>query len=85
MVSAVAVLLVVVFLAGFVFWIWALVDAARRPQRQWATAGKSQALWLVVIVLLGWLGALLYCLIARPALIATYDASVDHQPRGVAS
>jgi hypothetical protein len=59
-----------------VLWIWSIVDAAGRPSSQWALAGQSKALWLVVIVgvgvfgcvTFGWLGSLLYILVARPAL-----------------
>jgi hypothetical protein len=62
--------------AMLVFWVWGIVDAARRPDAQWQAAGHSKALWLGVIVgtgllgcfTFGWLGSLLYILIPRPAL-----------------
>jgi hypothetical protein len=31
--------------------MWALLDAARRPQWAWALAGRSQVLWMVVVIL----------------------------------
>jgi hypothetical protein len=63
-------------LAFFGFWVWSIVDAARRPDDQWAAAGQSKPLWLVIIVAVGvlgcgalaWVGSLLYVLIPRPAL-----------------
>jgi hypothetical protein len=61
------------------FWIWSIVDAARRPDEQWTAAGQSKALWLGIIIgtgvigclSFGWVGALLYLLIPRPALQRT--------------
>lgn len=58
------------------FWLWGIVDAARRPAAQWSAAGQSKGLWLVVIVGAGlfacigsgWIGSLLYLLIPLPAL-----------------
>jgi hypothetical protein len=55
-------------LAAAVLWIWSLVDALCIPDRQWTGAGQSKVLWVLVIVLVGLLGSLLYLVIARPAL-----------------
>jgi hypothetical protein len=60
----------VVGLVTTVIWLWALVDALRISDERWAAAGQSKLIWVLVIVLLGVLGALLYALIARPALAA---------------
>ncbi|MGQ0831510.1 MAG: hypothetical protein ACT4OV_07520 [Microthrixaceae bacterium] len=30
--------------------VWALLDAARRPQWAWALAGRSQVAWMAVIM-----------------------------------
>jgi hypothetical protein len=62
---------------GFV--IWAAVDAARHTGEQWRQARQSKALWVTVILGgavigcggFGWVGALLYVLIPRPALKRT--------------
>lgn len=75
--EAVFILLgVVLALISLAAWVWAIVDAAKRPDLQWKTAGQSKALWLAVVVgtgalgclSFGCIGALLYALIARPAL-----------------
>ncbi|KRF25276.1 PLDc N-terminal domain-containing protein [Phycicoccus sp. Soil803] len=58
----------IIVLIGFVLWLWALVDALRRPDQQWKAAGQNKVLFVVLIVILGWLGALLYAVIPRPAL-----------------
>lgn len=62
-------------LATFAFVIWAVVDAARTPDARWNAAGQNKALWLAIIIGvailgggLGWLGALLYVLVARKAM-----------------
>ncbi|MEO6414211.1 MAG: PLDc N-terminal domain-containing protein [Pedococcus sp.] len=58
----------VIVLVGFVLWLWALVDALRNPDQRWKAAGHNKVLYVVLIVILGWVGALLYALIPRPAL-----------------
>lgn len=55
-------------LAGFVFWIVALVDALRRPADQWERAGQNQLIWVGVIVFANFVGALIYWLVARDQL-----------------
>jgi len=54
-------ILIIVSLALIVFWIWMLVDAIRRPI-------KNKALWLIIIIFLGCLGAILYYFIGRKDL-----------------
>ncbi|KQW47511.1 hypothetical protein ASC77_13735 [Nocardioides sp. Root1257] len=59
---------VLVALVGTVLWIWSLVDALRYDDRRWDAAGQSKLLWVLLIVLLGLLGSLLYVVMPRPAL-----------------
>ena len=54
-------LVVLLGLAAFVLWLWALIDAIRNP----ALDSTMRIVWVVVIVLVQFLGALLY-LIMRP-------------------
>jgi Phospholipase_D-nuclease N-terminal/Protein of unknown function (DUF2516) len=58
----------VVGLAGTVFWLWALVDVLRRPDQQYTAAGQNKVLWLLVVLLGHFIGALIYLLLARPQL-----------------
>lgn len=66
-------------LVGLAAVVWAVVDAARHSDDQWRQAGQSKVWWLVIIVAagvigcggFGWIGALLYAVIARPALRRT--------------
>jgi hypothetical protein len=54
-------LVLLVGLVAFALWLWALVDAIRNP----ALDSTMRIVWVVVIVVTQFLGALLY-LIMRP-------------------
>jgi hypothetical protein len=66
------------------FVIWAIVDAARYTSEEWRRAGQSKPLWLAIVIGVGvigcggfgWVGALLYVLIPRPALRRTRSAGL---------
>jgi hypothetical protein len=59
-------LFLLIGLAAFVFWLWALIDAIRNR----ALDNTMRLVWVVVIVLTQFLGALLY-LIMRPRSAST--------------
>jgi len=61
-------LVALVGLVTFVVWIVALVDALRINEREWNRAGQSKLLWVLLIALLGVIGAILYFAMARPSL-----------------
>jgi len=49
------------------FWIWMLVDCIQRdfpPQEQ-----NSKIIWILVIVLAGWIGALIYFFVVKKARV----------------
>lgn len=46
-------------------WIWALVDCIRVPDDRSYRSG-TKVVWVVVIVLLGFIGAIVYLLAGRP-------------------
>lgn len=62
------VVVLLVWLALVALWVASLVDALRRPDAQWQAAGQNKTLFVLLIILTGWLGALLYAVIPRPAL-----------------
>jgi hypothetical protein len=62
------VLVLALGLAMTALWLVALVDALRIPDSVWDRAGQSKLLWVLVVVLAGVIGALLYAVMARPAL-----------------
>lgn len=45
----------------FVFWIWMIIDCARRHFKN----NAEKIAWIIIVVLLGWLGALIYYLVVR--------------------
>lgn len=55
-------------IAGFVFWIWALIDCATKEPAD----GNDKIIWILVIIFTGWIGALIYVLIRRPDRIRMY-------------
>lgn len=55
-----------VLLALSIFWIWAILDCARYESPD----DNDKIVWILIILLLHWLGALLYTLVRRPERIA---------------
>ena len=60
--------LILLGIAGTIFWIWALIDCATKEPNE----ESSKVVWIVVILLTHLLGALLYALIRRPDRIRQY-------------
>ncbi len=60
-------------LATLGFWVWALIDCVKHEPGD----GNNKVGWIIAIALLGWLGALLYVVIRRPARIQ----EVQFQPK----
>jgi hypothetical protein len=54
------------FIANIVLVVWALVDAIRVPDDSMYRAG-SKLIWILVILLAGFVGAIVYFLVGRPA------------------
>ena len=49
-------------LASVVLWVWALVDFVRREFPR----DNDKLIWILIIVLAHWLGALIYLIVGRP-------------------
>ena len=60
--------ILVLNVAGFVLWIWMIVDCATKEPSE----GNNKVIWILVIVLTGWIGALIYYLVRRPERIRRY-------------
>lgn len=54
--------LLLVGVAFFAFWIWMLVDCATKEPSQ----GNDKIIWILVIILTNWIGALIYFFVRRP-------------------
>jgi hypothetical protein len=44
------------------FWIWVIVDVVKNEPSE----GNDKIVWLLVVILLSWVGALIYLLARRP-------------------
>ena len=49
-------------LGGTIFWIWMLVDCATKEP----STGNDKVVWILVIALTHWIGALIYFFVRRP-------------------
>ena len=45
-----------------IFWIWMLIDCVTKEPSE----GNDKLIWVLIIVLTGWIGALIYLLVRRP-------------------
>ncbi len=52
----------IVGLALTAFWIWMLIDCAQNEPAE----GNDKIVWILIIVLLNWVGALIYYFVRRP-------------------
>ncbi|HYJ61385.1 MAG TPA: PLD nuclease N-terminal domain-containing protein [Actinomycetota bacterium] len=73
-----------VMVAGLAFWIWALVDAIRVPDDSLYKSG-TKLVWVLVIVLIGFIGAIVYLAVGRPdggaaAAIASWGGGARTTP-----
>ena len=55
-------------LAGFLFWIWMIIEAATQEPSE----GSDKIVWVLLVVLLPVIGSLMYFFIRRPQRIARY-------------
>jgi hypothetical protein len=58
-------LFTLIAIAGFGLWVWALVDAIQVSDDAQYQSG-TKVVWVLVIVLTGFVGAIIYLLIGRP-------------------
>lgn len=63
-------------LAGFVIWVYALVDAVQVPDDSMYRAG-NKLIWVLVILLGHAVGAMIYLAVGRPAQVG------GRRPRGI--
>lgn len=53
-------------IAGLALWIWAIVDVVRVPDDSMFKAG-NKLVWVLIVVLAGSVGAIIYLIVGRPA------------------
>src|SRR4051812_9101245 len=47
-------------IAGLVFWIMKIVEVCQIPDQQYRIAGTDKTVWVLVVILAGWIGALIW-------------------------
>jgi hypothetical protein len=60
--------LLVLLVVPLALLVWALVDLVRRPEVEWITAGQDRMVWVLIVILVGFVGPILYLLVARSRL-----------------
>jgi len=63
--SSVSLLFLVLGVGGTIFWIWTIVDCATKEP----SGSNDKIVWILIIVLTHWIGALIYFLVRRPQRI----------------
>lgn len=70
----VGVVVLAFLLVAWVGW-WAMaVDAAVRPVEHWRAVGRPRGAWVLLLLITGWFGALVYALTLRRRLVALATA-----------
>lgn len=54
--------------AAVAFWVWMIIDCATREPAE----GNERLIWILIIVLAHWIGALIYYFVRRPKRIDLY-------------
>jgi len=65
------IIILVTLLVSFLFlgfWIWMLVDCIKNEPEE----GNDKIIWILVIALTGWIGALIYLFARRPTRIQQF-------------
>ena len=65
-----ALLFLVFGIGGTILWIWMIVDCATKEPSE----GNDKLIWILIIVLTHWIGALIYMLVRRPKRIEQLGA-----------
>ncbi len=55
-------------LCATAFWVWMLIDCAVKEPSE----GNEKVVWVIIIALASWIGALIYFFARRPERIALY-------------
>lgn len=63
-----SVLLLLIGIGGTILWIWMIVDCATKEP----SGGNEKLIWILIIVMTHWIGALIYLLVRRPRRIEQY-------------
>lgn len=68
-------ILFALWLAAIVFWIISIIEVAKIPDPQFKAAGTDKIVWLLVVILLGVIGALIWRFVKRNDVLAAEGRS----------
>lgn len=68
-----------IIILAFLLPVWGIIDAALRPNSAWQAADQSKVLWIVLIIVLWFIGALVYLIAIRPKVKAA-EGSAGYRP-----
>jgi nitrate reductase gamma subunit len=57
----------IIAIGGTILWIWMLIDCATKEPSE----GNDKIIWILIILLTHWIGALIYLIVRRPVRKAT--------------
>ncbi|MFC1453066.1 PLDc N-terminal domain-containing protein [Verrucomicrobiota bacterium] len=66
--AIIPILVFLVVIGGSILWIWMIVDCATKEPSE----GNDKLVWILIIVLTHWIGALMYLLVRRPKRIEQF-------------
>lgn len=66
--ALIMLLLLVLGIGGTILWIWMIVDCATKEPSE----GNEKLIWILIVVLTHWIGALIYLLVRRPKRIQQF-------------
>ena len=52
-------------ICGTILWVWMIIDCATKEPDE----GNDKIMWILIIILTHWIGALIYLLVRRPQRI----------------
>ena len=55
-------------IGGFILWIWTIIDCANNEPSEC----NDKIMWILIIVLTGWIGSLIYIFARRPQRIQLF-------------
>lgn len=64
----IVIFMILIMMPLFGLWIWMIVDCATNEPPQ----GNDKLIWLLVVLLAGFIGALIYLIVRRPQRKAQY-------------
>jgi hypothetical protein len=64
------ILLLSFWVVSVVLWIWGIIDVARIPDHQYRVVGTEKVMWVLIVVLIGGIGTIVWYLSKRKDVLA---------------